>query len=364
MKCHGDGACHLVQLEHSYAAEEMYGANYGYRSGLNTSMVNHLHSKVQRILTRYPLPEHAVVLDIGSNDGTTLAAYPAAVERIGIDPTAAKFRAYYQPGIHVVCELFSESRFRTVFPDRQASVVTSFAMFYDLEDPLAFMREVGRVLADDGVWVFEQSYLPLMLERNAYDTVCHEHIEYYSLANIDWMARRTGFKIIDVELNDINGGSFSITVAKQASRHTESPEVSRLLERERSLGIEGLDIYAAFAKRVTHHRDQLRKFFADAKAAGRTIAALGASTKGNVILQYCGIGPADLVAVGEVNEDKFGAVTPGTLVPIRPEAEVIAAEHDYLLVLPWHFRETFMRKRGSLVGKTRLVFPLPALEVV
>lgn len=365
VKCHGDGACNLVQLEHSYDAGEMYGDNYGYRSGLNASMVTHLQSKVQRILDKVELPPHAVVLDIGSNDGTTLAAYPASrVERIGIDPTAAKFRQYYPPGVHVVVDLFSEKNFRSVFPDRQATIVTSIAMFYDLEDPLAFMREVHRVLADDGVWVFEQSYLSLMLERNAYDTVCHEHIEYYSMANIAWLAREAGFKIIDVEVNDINGGSFSVMVAKQGSAWQETSQVTQLLERERTDGIAGLDIYAQFAKRVASLRDELRTFVADAKQAGKTVAALGASTKGNVILQYCGFGPADIVAIGEVNDEKFGSFTPGTLIPIRPEAEVIAAEHDYLIVLPWHFRATFMRKRQNLVGKTKLVFPLPTLEVV
>jgi len=365
VKCHGDKACNLVQLEHSFEASEMYGDNYGYRSGLNASMVTHLQSKVQRILDKVELPPHAVVLDIGSNDGTTLSAYPAArVERIGIDPTAAKFRQYYPPGVHVVCDLFSEKNFRTVFPDRQATIVTSIAMFYDLEDPLAFMREVHRVLADDGVWVFEQSYLPLMLERNAYDTVCHEHIEYYSMANIEWLTRETGFKIIDVEVNDINGGSFSVMVAKAGSSWQETPKVGEILAQERTNGIAGLDVYAQFANRVSQSRDQLRTFIADAKAAGKKVAGLGASTKGNVILQYCGIGPQDLIAIGEVNDEKFGSFTPGTLIPIRPEAEVIAAEYDYLIVLPWHFRGTFERKRHTLRGKTKLVFPLPTLEII
>jgi hypothetical protein len=237
-------------------------------------------------------------------------------------------------------------------------------MFYDLEEPQAFMRDIHRVLADDGVWIFEQSYLPLMLERNAYDTVCHEHLEYYSLAVIQWLTQRTGFKIIDVEINDINGGSFAVMVAKCGSAHPESREVATLLERERAAGIGGLDIYAEFAHRVSESRDALRRFIADARAAGKTIAALGASTKGNVILQYCGLGPNDIVAIGEVNEEKFGGFTPGTLIPICPEAELIATEPDYLLVMPWHFRETFLRKRSMLKGKSRLVFPLPKLEIV
>lgn len=365
VKCHGSGACGLVQLEHSYASGLMYGDNYGYRSGLNQSMARHLQGKIARILSMFDVPTGSIVLDVGSNDGTTLAAYPAdRYERIGIDPTASKFRAYYQPGIHVVCDLFTEANFRAVFGDRQARIVTSFAMLYDLEDPQAFMHAIHRVLADDGVWAFEQSYLPLMLEHNAYDTICHEHIEYYSLTLIDWMTRRTGFKIVDVEFNDINGGSFSVIVAKSISALPEFTGLVELLASERALGLDGLEIYAAFARRVASSRDQLRAFVADAKAAGKVVAAVGASTKGNVILQFCGLGPSDVIAIGEVNEDKFGAFTPGTLIPIVPEAELVARAPDYLIVLPWHFRDTFMRKRAALPANTRLVFPLPTLEVV
>lgn len=363
VKCHGEHACGLVQLLHSYASEQMYGDNYGYRSGLNASMVTHLRGKIARILSRVSPPAGSIVLDIGSNDGTTLAAYPAGTyQRIGIDPTSAKFRQYYPPDVSIVTSLFSEASFRSVAGDRRAAVITSFAMFYDLEDPIAFMRDIHHCLADDGVWVFEQSYLPLMLERNAYDTICHEHIEYYSLSIIDWMTRKAGFKIIDVELNDINGGSFSVMVAKTGSSHAESPAVAQILADERSAGIADLDIYKAFAARVHASREQLRGFLAEAKAAGKTVAALGASTKGNVILQYCNITTADMTCVGEVNEEKFGSFTPGTLIPIIPEAELVARAPDYLVVLPWHFRDTFLRKK--LQGSSHLVFPLPTLEVV
>jgi NDP-4-keto-2,6-dideoxyhexose 3-C-methyltransferase len=367
VKCHGhgdgDAACGLLQLQHACDPGAMYGASYGYRSGLNASMVRHLQGKVQRILGTVDVPAGGIVLDIGSNDGTTLASYPAGKYRtIGIDPTAAKFRQYYPPDVKVVADFFSAANFRNVFGDQRASVITSFSMFYDLEHPLEFMREVHSVLADNGVWVFEQSYLPLMLERNSYDTVCHEHAEYYSLSQIHWMARRAGFKIVDIEFNDVNGGSSSVTAAKASSPLPESPLLKDVLERERAMGLDGLEVYAAFAERVARSRQQLREFLQRAKAEGKTVGALGASTKGNVLLQYCGVAADDLLAVGEVNTDKFGSYTPGTLIPIVPETELIARQPDYLLVLPWHFRDTFLKK--VLTGKSRLVFPLPALEVV
>jgi NDP-4-keto-2,6-dideoxyhexose 3-C-methyltransferase len=363
VKCHGEQACGLVQLQQSCDPVAMYGEGYGYRSGLNASMVRHLRSKVQRILATVDVPERGIVLDIGSNDGTTLAAYPSGKFRtIGIDPTAPKFREFYPADVRIVPDFFSANSYRAVFGEEQASVITSFSMLYDLERPLDFMRDVHSVLSRQGVWVFEQSYLPLMLERNAYDTVCHEHVEYYSLSQIHWMAERTGFKLIDIELNDINGGSSSVMAARADSSYPESPRLAELLERERALGLDGPEVYAAFARRVAQSREQVRTFIEQARGGGKTVAALGASTKGNVLLQYCGLTSRDLLAIGEVNSDKFGSFTPGSLIPILPESDVLAQEPDYLLVLPWHFRETFLQKK--LRGKSRVVFPLPELEVI
>jgi NDP-4-keto-2,6-dideoxyhexose 3-C-methyltransferase len=363
VKCHGEQVCGLLQLQHSCDPMTMYGAGYGYRSGINASMVRHLRSKVQRILSRYDVPDRAIVLDIGSNDGTTLAAYPSGKFRtIGIDPTAAKFLQYYPKDVKIVPDFFSADAYRAVFGNEQAEVITSFSMFYDLEHPLHFMADVRSVLSNQGVWVFEQSYLPLMLERNAYDTVCHEHAEYYSLSQIHWMAQRTGFRIVDVAFNDINGGSSSVTAAKVESSYPESPQLAQVLERERAMGLDGLDVYADFARRVASSRQQLRGFIEQARGSGKTVAGLGASTKGNVLLQYCGLTPRDLIGIGEVNSEKVGSVTPGSLIPIIAEDELIAQEPDYLLVLPWHFRETFLEKR--LRGRSRMVFPLPTLEVI
>lgn len=364
VKCTGDDdGCGLLQLAHSYDLGEMYGDNYGYRSGLNPSMVKHLHAKVARILDTVDLSDQPIVLDIGSNDGTTLSAYPGErCTRVGIDPTSAKFRQYYPEDVVVIPDFFSARRFHEAFPGRQARVVTSFSMFYDLERPMDFVREVAGILDDRGIWVFEQSYMPLMLERNSYDTACHEHLEYYGLRQIDWMTRRCGLKIIDVEFNDVNGGSFSVTAARVDSAYPASPAVQTILAREAELGLDTLVPYQAFAQRTADSRDALRGFVADARAAGRRVAFLGASTKGNVLLQYCGFTADEIEAVGEVNPDKFGVFTPGTLLPIVDERQLLADEPDELIVLPWHFRDFFVEKYQ--LQKGRLVFPLPMLEVV
>lgn len=358
----GDEACGLLQLQHSYDEAEMYGENYGYRSGLNASMAAHLAAKVKKILGQIALREGDLVVDIGSNDSTTLQAYPRGPTLVGIDPTGAKFASYYPAHIALIPAFFSAGALRERFPGRKAKVITSFAMFYDLEDPIAFMRQVHEVLADDGIWVFEQSYMPTMLETNSYDTVCHEHLEFYALRQILWMTDRAGFRIVDVELNDTNGGSFSVTVAKAGKDATPAPQALRLIERERALGLDTLAPYHEFARRAESSRSELRKFIEGKLSAGATVAALGASTKGNVLLQYCGLSEREIACVGEVNADKFGRYTPGTWIPIVSEQELFARKPDVLLVLPWHFRAFF--KKNPRYRDLQLVVPLPAVEAL
>ena len=286
----GDDVCGLLQLEHSYDLGEMYGVNYGYRSGLNASMVAHLHNKVRKILGLVQLDIGDLVIDIGSNDSTTLQAYPIdGGVLVGIDPTGVKFQNYYPSHIQLIPDFFSADLVRKRFPGRKAKIVTSFSMFYDLEDPLAFMSQVHDILADDGVWVFEQSYMPRMLATNSYDTICHEHLEFYALRQIQWMAARVGFKIIDVEFNDINGGSFSVTVSKSLGDSTVASVVQKILDDEHFKGLDALGPFAAFAERVIQNRIDLLKFVEMVRSEGKSVALLGASTKGNVLLQYCGL---------------------------------------------------------------------------
>lgn len=366
LKCHGEpgaDACGLLQLAHSYDLGEMYGENYGYRSGLNPSMVRHLHGKVERILGMAHLAPGDLIVDIGSNDSTTLQAYPPGrYKLVGIDPTGIKFRQYYPSHIELIPDFFSLEKFRARFGDQKAKVVSSFSMFYDLEAPMDFMREVRDILHPEGIWVFEQSYMPTMLERNAYDTVCHEHLEYYGLKQIKWMADKVGLRIVDVEFNDINGGSFSVMAAHAASTYPTCATLGELLDREVLLGLDTLKPYAEFAQRVANSRTALMDFFRRAHAEDKRVFALGASTKGNVVLQYCGVTESEVSCVGEVNPDKFNCFTPGTLLPIIPEDIALAKKPDYLLVLPWHFREFF--ENNPKLNTHNLVFPLPTLKII
>jgi len=326
-------------------------------------MVAQLRAKVDRIKSYGVIDDGAIILDIGSNDGTTLGLYGLEnVRLVGIDPTAAKFRQYYQDGVVVIADFFSADRFREAFGEQKARVITSFSMFYDMEDPTGFMREVSEILDETkGIWVCEQSYMPLMLETNSYDTACHEHLEYYALAQIVWMARHAGLEIVDVELNAVNGGSFSFVAQRVGGGLARTAAVDELLAREQALRLDDLGIYRKFAADVVRLRDEFVAFLHKAKAEGKRVAALGASTKGNVLLQYCNVTRDLIEAVGEVNPDKFGAFTPGTNLPIIDETELLASKPDYLVVLPWHFRG-FFESQPRYAGLS-LVFPLPELSV-
>lgn len=346
----------LLQLRHSCNPSEMYGNNYGYRSGLNGSMVTHLHKKAER-LSKYLNP-HDIVLDIGSNDGTLLSRYEKGT-KVGIDPTGEKFRNYYPPDITLIPDFFSQSLYKDKI-GAKAKVITSISMFYDLPDPISFAREVGQCLADDGIWHLEQSYLPSMLRQGSYDTICHEHLEYYSLTAIKKIIEAAGLHIHNVSLNDVNGGSFAIDVGHNKPKDTL--EIDWLLDEEKNMHMR--DAIFDFAVRAEDHRMSLYSLISRLSEK-KKIVAYGASTKGNVILQYCGIGSNIISHVAEINRDKFGCFTPGSNIPIVSESEVHAMKPDYMLVLPWHFKSGIIkREREYLNNGGKLIFPFPYVEVI
>lgn len=357
----------LVQLAHNYDAGAMFGDNYGYRSGLNQSMVQHLSRKVAGLERLVSLKPGDIVVDIGSNDATTLKAYKSpGLTKIGIDPTGRKFQAFYTDDITLVADFFSSAAYCSVQPGRKARIVTSIAMFYDLESPIEFARQVELILAEDGVWHLEQSYLPAMLKTLSYDTVCHEHLEYYSLAVIAKIMEAARLKIVDVSQNNVNGGSFAVTVAKQASSlRADLPIIGWMLEQEKRMGLGTSRPYQEFADRAARHREDLKRLIGALNAAGNTVLGYGASTKGNVTLQYCGFTSADIPAIADVNPEKFGRVTPGSHIPIISELQAHAMRPDYFLVLPWHFKEGILNREQEFRDRGgKFIFPFPEIEIV
>jgi len=329
-------------------------------------MVRHLQAKVRRLEAYAGLKSGDVVLDIGSNDATTLKAYQTGgIERIGIDPTGAKFRQYYTSDIQLVPDFFSQTNFERAC-SKKARIVTSIAMFYDLEDPTEFARQIAAVLADDGIWHFEQSYMPSMLRTNSYDTICHEHLEYYSLTALVGILEAAGLRLLDVQMNAVNGGSFAVTAAKPASRYeANSVMVNWLIEQEERMGLGTPRPFRDFQERVFRHREDLRRLIQTLASDGKKILGYGASTKGNVLLQFCGLTPEEIPAIAEVNPDKYGSVTPGTHIPIISEQEARAMNPDFFLVLPWHFKNGIIEREHEFFERNgKMIFPFPEIEIV
>ena len=358
-------ACGLLQMVHSVPPEILYSA-YWYRSGTNQTMRDHLKgiADVARDMVAKP---GATVLDIGCNDCTLLAAYPASFEKFGIDPSDVAMES--PPGVTVVHDLFPSEELRQRAGGRKMDVITSIAMFYDLEDPVAFARAVRDLLAPDGLWILEMSYMPKMLEINSYDTICHEHLEYYSLTVIERIAAMADLKVVRAEENSINGGSLRCYVTHVGNFKFKKDDwfrqMKELRQREFDLELDTDKPYRDFQNRIDMHRDKLTALLRKLKQEGKRIHIYGASTKGNTILQWCGIDNRIVDCAAERNPDKFGARTLGTDIPIVSEEESRKMKPDYYLVLPWHFADEFLeREKATLDAGVGMIFPLPEIRIV
>jgi len=357
------GGCGHVQLEHTFDLSTMYGEEYGYRSGLNASMVKHLQGKYENIVNFLNLQKRDLVIDIAGNDGTFLGFFSPELKLVSIDPTSKKFSKYFKNHVDYIADFFTEKTYKKYFGEQKAKLVTSFSMFYDLEDPCQFAKEVNAILdSEEGIWVLEQSYMPEMLRVNSFDTVCHEHLSYYGMRQIKYIMDQAGLKIIDFEFNDVNGGSISVVVANKNSKHEEATQMlNDLIQEELDLKLDTAEPWNDFSSRIEDCRVKFWELINQCKNDGLKIAALGASTKGNVTLQTWGVSSDDIKVVGEVNPDKDGSFTPGTWIPIRNENDVID-EYDVFVILPWHFKNFFINNL-KFKGK-KLLFPLPNAEIV
>jgi NDP-4-keto-2,6-dideoxyhexose 3-C-methyltransferase len=353
--------CGLTQINEVYDLDLLYGDGYGYESALNSSMVSHLESKAKKLQKIINLKENDIVIDIGSNDATSLSFFDNDLIKIGVDFTGKKFEEKYKEYNSIlVPDFFPSPKIDTILKGRKASIVSSYSCFYDLPDPVFFANEVSKILKEDGLWCLEQSYMPLMLDTNSFDTICHEHIEYYKLNDIQNICSVSNLEIKDVEYNDINGGSFSVILGHKNDFIKQNKVVAELLEKENAKN--WINEFNDFNNRILLLKEELIKKLGELKKDGKRVAGIGASTKGNVLLQYYGIDSDLIECIGEVNPNKFGCKTPGTGIPIISEDKVLESKPDYLLILPWHFKEFFLHNE-KFKGFS-LILPLPNLEII
>jgi|SaaInlLV_10m_DNA_3_1039740.scaffolds.fasta_scaffold12699_2 NDP-4-keto-2,6-dideoxyhexose 3-C-methyltransferase len=359
--------CGLVQLEDTVKSEILYTHDYGYRSGINDTMSQHLKGITSKLEDIVNFKEGDVVLDIGCNDGTLLKSYQiSGLNKYGIDPIVEHFLDFYPDDIEVYEGFFNKENYEKATSGTKAKAITSIAMFYDLPDPGQFVIDIGDCLAENGVWVLEQSYMPTMLEMNSFDTVCHEHLEYYDLKSIMNMANDASLKVFDVELNESNGGSFRIFVCHKSSPYiVNKKSINKLLDRENILESNGMIEFEQFKQRVNSMRENLVNFIKNEVNKGKKIYIYGASTKGNTLLQYYGLDSNLITAAADRNPEKWGRVTPNTRIPIISEEEARRSMPDYFLVLPWHFKDNFIERESDfLEAGGHFIFPLPEFVIV
>jgi hypothetical protein len=365
-----------VRLEQIAPLDTMYG-KYWYRSGINNTMKKELNGIVNSITDIVKLKENDLWVDIACNDGTLLSYVPKNLLRVGIDPVDDSYKVESEKHSNLIIqdyfsyEVFNKSKFGGL----KAKVITTIAMFYDLEEPKKFIKDIVKVLDDNGVWVLQLSYTPLMLEQLAFDNICHEHVYYYSLFNIKKMFKECGIDIMDVQLNDTNGGSFRIYCMKETSDKTNfgsQPHrdickfrVNSLLQYEETLKLDSINTWLDFYNRINELKEKTVSFIKSEKEKGKKIWGYGASTKGNTLLQYFGLDHTLIEGIAERSPHKFGLKTVGTNIPIYSEQEMRNQKPDYLLVLPWHFINEFVERESDfLKDGGKFIVPCPKFKII
>jgi len=359
--------CDLVQLSKIANLKDMYGSEYGYKTSVSKLMINHLKEKFIRLKKLNILKKNSNILDIGSNDSTFLNFFINTSDNLnlyGIDPSASAFIENYNKKIKIIIDFFNQKTVKRYFRNNKTikfSLITSFAMFYDVEDPNTFCKDISNILEKNGLWILEFSYFPLLLKNLTYDQICHEHVVYYTLSTFNKIIKKNNLKIIDFSINEINGGSIEVICAKKNSKHkTKNKKINEILKKEKLITQRDYD---RFNLRVETSKKNLLLFLKNQKKSD--VIGYGASTKGNVILNYCGVTNKNISYICDANPSKIGKFTPGSHINIISKERMRKINPKYLLVLIWSFRTEVIKQEKEFIKKGgKLVFPLPIFHIV
>ena len=357
--------CRSVQLLHNYDLKELYNNDYGYRSGINQSMIDHLTNITNDIkkIIKFKIGDY--VLDIASNDATLLKSYKfSKINYVGIDPTINKYKKFYPKNFKTKSTLFSKNKYLNLSNKQKAKVITSIAMFYDVQNPNEFVSDIKDILSKNGIWVMEMYYLPILLKYNAYDSICHEHITYFSLNQINYLCEKNNLKIFKVSLNSMNCGSIRYFICHRDARFKlDYNSINKCKKLEKILDQDSC--FYNFKKRIKFLSKKLNLIIKNLNKRKKTIHVYGASTKGNISLQYLKLSVKDISFVADRNPLKWNRKMPGSNIPIISEASSRAKNPDYYLVLPWHFKKGFIKREKKFLAKGgKLIFPLPKIEIL
>ena len=362
--------CKLLQLKHNAPAEAMWNEQYWYKSNISITIKDNLKDIVEKSTEIKKLKEGDLVIDIGCNDGTLLSNYDKNLIRGGFEPSNNVACEASEKGFEVVKDFFNSKDFKERFGGGRAKIITAISMFYDLEDPNEFMRDIIECLDKEGLFVIQQNYLLTMLTNNAFDNICHEHREYYSLISLKNLLNKYELEIFDVEQNEINGGSIRTYIKFKDNKNfggskKAQERIEKILDKEKEMELDTIKPYQEFASRIKNLKENLMKFVKEKKKEGKNFWIYGASTRGNVILQYYGLNEKLIDAIADKNPDKKGKKTIGTLIPIYDPEKLRKTNPDYLIVMVWHFFNEIKNQEIDYFKKGgKFVVPLPEFRVI
>jgi len=356
--------CSLTQLSKNFSLSYMYNSDYGYRSGINETMVNHLKGITNDISKYISLSKGDLVLDIASNDGTLLKSYPKKIKKFGIDPTISKFKSYYKSIDYYVSDFFSYKNY-SLKTREKAKVITCISMFYDLTNPNKFLKDIKKTLHAEGIFILEQSDLYKLIKSYAFDTICHEHLEFYSIKSINYLLSNNGFKIIDHSYNDANGGSSRLIIVHDFNKkYDKSKKIDKIITKEDAMGINDGTAFIKMFKKIDFISFKIERLLKKLTLKNKVVHGYGASTKGNTLLQYFGINKY-IKFISDRNIEKVGKYTPDHEMLIISETKSRQLKPDFYFVLPWHFGENLVkRERLKFKNKSKFIFPLPKLRIL
>ena len=358
--------CKLVQLNKNFSEKYLYGKDYGYRTGINHTMTNHVKMIAKEAQKVAKIRKGDCVLDIASNDGTLLSFYNKNLIRVGIDPIISKFLSYYNNIDYKVNDFFSFDALQKKKINKKYKIITALSVFYDLKKPHEFIRDIKKILHKDGVFILEHADLLSIIKQNLFDTICHEHLEYYSSKIIINIMKKHHLRVFDLKLNNINGGSIRYFISHEFSKFkSKNIKINKILREEKKFRLENPSTFKIFFNKINRQKIKLSLVIKKLKKNNKVIHGYGASTKGNVLLQYFNISKNQIDFIADRNPKKFGFFTPGTKIKIISENKSRYLNPDYYLVLPWHFKKEIIKREKAIIKKgTKFIFPLPNLKIV
>ena len=357
--------CFLVQLDYNTPQKYLYTERYGYKSGINKTMQDELRGIVKESLGKVKSKGKGfTVVDIGANDGTLLKNYPKSIFRVSVEPITKFARESKKYADRVINDFFTFEAYHKVMKDKKADIITAISCFYDMEQPNKFVEDVKKIMEEDGIFVIQQNYLVSMLRKNAFDNIVHEHLEYYTLLSLNNLLNRHGLEVFDLEERVLNGGSFRTYIAAIGKRR-KTKAVVDMEKHEKKLGLNNKKIYNEFAKDIEENKKKIRSLIKELNKKGKTVYLYGASTRGNTLLQYFNLDERLIKKAVERNPEKWGKIIASVGIPIISEEQARKDKPDYMLVLPWFFKEEFLqREKHYLDSGGHFIFPLPKVEVV